>query len=443
MFKDTIEKLFGEATVERQETWKTFVIGPIPKTIRDLDGIHNTMEGPLQEELAFNEEPYGYIRICVPEIRADKFPSRLRIFGEAVSVQRIRQRNEITVCDKCFGFHATRVCARSKKCGTCGADAHNGTCPFGPRCLNCRGPHSSNDVSCPARPRRSNGSDEAGTGLISLLNCTDTPYFIGSDFNLRHPLWDLKIDHPLATFQALIDWYSSRGLRLLNPTEMPSHNSGGTLDLAFSSDQRARCEIRSDLHTTSNHETLVSTLSRESMTQNPSKLRYDAMDDNLFLQLLGRNQNYDSINTQFELEEEAKDILEIIHTALSGSCPRTKARKVGTSWWNEECKQASKAYCIARCHNSSILKRKIELRAAVRRAKNNHWNSLIAEVGSLPDVYKFVKWHNAAQRYQSPPLHDDDDSTEIQEPLAKAQILYRKLLCRHLDVMDIPPDTPT
>ena len=98
-FKDTIEKMFGEATVERQETWKTFGIGPIPKTIRGLDGVHSTMEGPLQEELAFvrdivpirymgwtrrsqNEEPYGYIRICVPESRADKFPSRLRIFGE-------------------------------------------------------------------------------------------------------------------------------------------------------------------------------------------------------------------------------------------------------------------------------------------------------------------------------------------------------------------------
>ncbi|KHJ31716.1 putative effector protein [Erysiphe necator] len=180
-FKDTIEKMFGEATVERQETWKTFVIGPIPKTIRGLDGVHNTMEGPLQEELAFvrdivpirymgwtrrsqNEEPYGYIRICVPESRADKFPSRLRIFGEAVSIQRIRPRSQITVCEKCFGFHATRLCARSKKCWTCGADAHNGTCQSGPRCLNCRGPHSSNDVSCPARPRRSHGILKRPTG---------------------------------------------------------------------------------------------------------------------------------------------------------------------------------------------------------------------------------------------------------------------------------------
>lgn len=39
-FRDTIEKMFGEATFECQETCKTFVIDPIPKTIRGLDGIY-------------------------------------------------------------------------------------------------------------------------------------------------------------------------------------------------------------------------------------------------------------------------------------------------------------------------------------------------------------------------------------------------------------------
>ncbi|POS88005.1 hypothetical protein EPUL_000390 [Erysiphe pulchra] len=172
-FKDTIEKMFGDSTVEHQEKLKTFVIGSIPKTICGLDGIHNTMEGPLQEELAFvrdivliqymrwtrrtqNEEPFEYIRTCVPQ----------------TSIQRIRQRNQITVCEKCFSFHATRVCARSKKCGTCGTDAHNSTCQSGPRCLNYRGPHSSNDVSCPARLRRYNGILNRPTGAELHHICT-------------------------------------------------------------------------------------------------------------------------------------------------------------------------------------------------------------------------------------------------------------------------------
>ncbi|POS84575.1 hypothetical protein EPUL_002800, partial [Erysiphe pulchra] len=159
-FKDTIKKMLGEAIVERQETWKTFLISPIPKIISGLDGIHNTMEGPLQEELAVfmnivsiryigwtrrtqNEEPYGYIRIFASVFRrssiCSKNPSTKSNYG-------IRE-----VSLECA------VCARSTKCGTCDADAHNGTCQSGPRCLNCWGPHNSNDFSCPARPHRSNG----------------------------------------------------------------------------------------------------------------------------------------------------------------------------------------------------------------------------------------------------------------------------------------------
>lgn len=135
---------------------------------------------------------------------------------------------------------------------------------------------------------------------------------------------------------------------------MPRHNRGGTLDLAFSYDQRARFEIRFDMHTTSDHETLISTLYRESKTQTPGKLRHDALDDKLFLQLLRRNQDFDTTNNQFELEEEAKDTLKINHTALSESNPRTKASKVGAPWWNEECKLVPKVHCIARRTNSSI-----------------------------------------------------------------------------------------
>lgn len=173
-YKEAIENRFGNANVERQETWTTFVVGPIPKKLRGLDGLYDPFDGLLQDELApirdivpirhvtwtrrsLNDEPFGNIRICVPEIKASKFPSRLRLFGEAVSVQRIKKRSQITTCDKCYGFHATRTCARPAKCKDCGTEAHDGPCKMPAKCLNCRGPHSSVDVSCPARPRRKNG----------------------------------------------------------------------------------------------------------------------------------------------------------------------------------------------------------------------------------------------------------------------------------------------
>ncbi|POS83874.1 hypothetical protein EPUL_004565 [Erysiphe pulchra] len=111
-FKEAIENRFGDACVERQETWTTFVMGPIPKKLRSLDGIQDPFDGFQHEELAsihdvvpirhvswtrrsLNDESVGNTRLCVPEIKASKFSSRLRLFGEAVSIQGIRKRNQI------------------------------------------------------------------------------------------------------------------------------------------------------------------------------------------------------------------------------------------------------------------------------------------------------------------------------------------------------------
>ncbi|POS88308.1 hypothetical protein EPUL_000363 [Erysiphe pulchra] len=107
---------------------------------------------------SLNDESYGKIRICDPEIKASKFPSRrLRLFGEAVSVQRTRKRNLIITCEKCYGFHATRTCAWTVKCKLYGTEVHDEPCTTTPKCFNCRGPHSTVDNSCLARPCRRDG----------------------------------------------------------------------------------------------------------------------------------------------------------------------------------------------------------------------------------------------------------------------------------------------
>ncbi|KAI1004367.1 hypothetical protein K3495_g3845 [Podosphaera aphanis] len=179
--KTGIEESFGNARVERQEIWSTFVIGQIRIKVRYLDGLRDPMDGLLQEQLAFvrdvvpirymnwtrrsqNDEPYGYIRICVPDSQVGRSPSRLHVFGEAVSVQRIRKCQQILVCSRFHGFQATHTCARTTTRQNCGADAHLGNCEKSFMCLNCRGPHSSTDISCPARPRRMNGVFVRPTG---------------------------------------------------------------------------------------------------------------------------------------------------------------------------------------------------------------------------------------------------------------------------------------
>ncbi|POS83914.1 hypothetical protein EPUL_002612 [Erysiphe pulchra] len=44
-YKQAIENRFGDASVEKQETWNTFIVRPIPKKIRDLDGFFNLFDG--------------------------------------------------------------------------------------------------------------------------------------------------------------------------------------------------------------------------------------------------------------------------------------------------------------------------------------------------------------------------------------------------------------
>ncbi|POS83824.1 hypothetical protein EPUL_004823, partial [Erysiphe pulchra] len=135
------------------------------KKIQCLDGLRDPLDGLLSEELASvrdtipirfmnwtrrsqNDQSTGHIRISVPESKSNKFPSRLRIFGETVFVQRIRQREQPAVCTKCHGFHTTRIFARNPKCKTCSSDVHDG--PY--------------DKNCPARPRRINGVFVHSTG---------------------------------------------------------------------------------------------------------------------------------------------------------------------------------------------------------------------------------------------------------------------------------------
>ncbi|CAD6502426.1 BgTH12-05019 [Blumeria graminis f. sp. triticale] len=181
---EAIAARFGNATVERQETRTTFVIGPIPKKVNTLDGAYDPFEGLLLEEPAIRAikddtpirhiawtrrstdslSPFGHIRIHVPQARAHKMPSRMQLFGQATSVQRVSNKQLLRTCNKCFGFHAMRTCARQFKCASCGMDSHEGPCSRQIQCLNCRGPHKSNDTSCPARPQRDHGVFVPPTG---------------------------------------------------------------------------------------------------------------------------------------------------------------------------------------------------------------------------------------------------------------------------------------
>lgn len=172
---ESIRIALAAASVERQESWSTFVVGPIAKTQNKLfESTKVTMED-IRSELAMVEDRMavtnvswtkkseatqlhdGFVRVCVRSHEAHKFPSRLRLFGRPVSVQLIKKKPTVASCSRCFGFHHERNCPRLQRCSNCGEHAHEEKCTKPARCVNCRGPHASTCSDCPARPRVVNG----------------------------------------------------------------------------------------------------------------------------------------------------------------------------------------------------------------------------------------------------------------------------------------------
>ncbi|POS84601.1 hypothetical protein EPUL_003455 [Erysiphe pulchra] len=427
--------------------------------VRCLDGTQDPMEGLLQEELATvrdylpirymnwtrksqNDEPYGNIRICVPKAKANKFPSRLRIFGEDNNERiepslRIMQGNvgesssahnialalanknsiDILLLLKLWIF--TDLSIRKSK-------AHRSFTAFSNARLELQkettdlsrdilqititmGDHRWapiwNIFNAPVR------ADEAGSDLDLLLKSPNLPFYVGGDFNLRHPLRDMTNTSPHMACQELINWYNSLDLILLNTRNPPTNNRDGTIDLVFSMDENAKCEVRKDLHTTSDHETLVTTIRIKKLQNSKGKLRYRDLDNEIFLRLLSN-----------------------IKIPLTGACPRTRPPNGDTPCWNSECQ----------AHRSGpIVLEKKDLRDAVQRLKRAYWRSIIEEVEKLSDVYKIVRWHKASQNYLLPPLRDTDGQECAQDPQSKAVLFHRVLLLRQLETNDTPSNSPT
>ncbi|POS82522.1 hypothetical protein EPUL_005211, partial [Erysiphe pulchra] len=154
-----------------------------------------------------------------------------------------------------------------------------------------------------------------------------------------------------------------------------THSRGGTLDLAFCIDRNAKYEVRTEFHTTSDHETLVTTIYKDLQLRAAGKLRNKALNDEIFHQLLKKTNNDRTLETQEELRIEAADLIKNIHTAITGACLRSKPRNFGNQWWTDEYKKASQIYRMARITGPAEFEKR-ELRATVRRAKKFCWNSV-------------------------------------------------------------------
>ncbi|OJD25906.1 hypothetical protein ACJ73_02728 [Blastomyces percursus] len=170
-----LKTAIGDCHIERQESWTTFVIGPIKKSTLCFDGKRVT-PAPVSASMLLSEvrgaahqapimqcnwtkkslDPNlqeGYAWVGVQASGAHLFPNKLRLFSRPVTVNRIRKSPKIPSCTRCHGFHMERNCARPLRCRECSNPSHPGDCQSPARCCNCCGPHPSSSLDCPARPK--------------------------------------------------------------------------------------------------------------------------------------------------------------------------------------------------------------------------------------------------------------------------------------------------
>ncbi|POS86246.1 hypothetical protein EPUL_001155, partial [Erysiphe pulchra] len=394
--KAAAEGRIGNATVEQREKWTTLVIGLIPKRVRCLDGMQDPMEGLLQEELATSiknvtafiilERALDHVNVksVVPIDTLDHAKKHQDVWT-VVAPTAQQTHNALPELDEktgSYGFSLIFPYANLRHIDL-------------PR-------NSRHSLSGIQRRRNARLKPQQETTDLSrdILQITIT---IGD--HRRAPIWNIY-NAPAAADEA----GSGLDLLLKPPNRpfinSPTHNRGETIDLVFCIDEKARCEVRKDLHTTSDHETRVTTIRIEKLEKSKGKLR---------------SRTAPGLTSTTELEIEISLLIQDIQIALTGACPRTRPQNSGTPWWNSDCQRAVLAY--RRAHRSGpIVLEKKELRDAQRNSRMS---------------IKIGRWHKAFQNYLSPPLRDTDGQECAQDPRSKAMLFHRVLLSRQLENNDI------
>ena len=192
---------------------------------------------------------------------------------------------------------------------------------------------------------------------------------------------------------------------------------------------------------TSDHRPLLTYIPWDQRFAEPArKLRFDTLDQPLFLTLLGSNCNglAPLVVTEAGLDSYASGLVVAIHQAYAGAAKRALGSGTGQPWWNSECDQARLQYRAGECTRRS-------LRSTVRRVQRGFWRDKLDQASRAKDVFDMTKWHKSTGSYHTPPLKDPQhpDRPPATTPLAKQTVLVNNLLQNTAEAGDIPMDCPT
>lgn len=270
---------------------------------------------------------------------------------------------------------------------------------------------------------------------------------IAGDMNAGDVSWDSE-NPDYHGGAALANTMLDHGLDLISERDVPTHDDGNVLDLVYLNIPWAEAAVNSNLHCTSDHETLRIIVPLHSQLRHPShrprseSQRFYIPDDKLAdLASLVKERLLELPRLGFapeELDHYAQRLVDL----LKGSA-LVVGKKMSifrpTVWWNEECADALGEYRLA-IRNAASLADKVTarrvFRKVVRRAKRDYWRGVIESAENPADLFKVVSWHKLSAGPSSPPLVVGNQVYETQ--LDKATALRRATLERRTASADTP-----
>ena len=241
---------------------------------------------------------------------------------------------------------------------------------------------------------------------------------IAGDFNAINPAWQ---SHGFGRNgdDEVARWASNAGLFLTTEVDVGTHNLGNTLDLTFTNIHGAQSEIAPHLETGSDHRTILITLPSyrtDGGYRRPPKPEPE-FSRNLAA-LIPAHWNTTDPRDPMEIEERFETLVKMIQEARPLR-PTSGAPK--SQWWDEEVKEAGRAYRLSRSANH-----RKEWHKLIRKKKAGYWESLIAGANTANKAYKLARWAKRSSQFGSPPLEGPDGP--ITSPKKKADYFLQLLL---------------
>lgn len=158
---------------EAATKWHTYVATNVPRRIWTLEVVVDTEKylddeilartrmKPTRVTLSKFTDPTAATRTWVMSLPGEA-PRPFTLF-DSDTARKVMNNPRITQCTNCWGLHGPKTCPKPTTCRMRGNLAMNCRCAKDPRaqCVNCRGPHPADGLTCPARPR-SQGTSWSG-----------------------------------------------------------------------------------------------------------------------------------------------------------------------------------------------------------------------------------------------------------------------------------------